>query len=67
MKLEKNNKPETILVISSIEKQTIQKIKGIAYLRDTRIKHIINTALAEYIKNFEAAYGTIQLINQDKN
>ena len=67
MKLEKNNKPETILVISSIEKQTIQKIKGIAYLRDTRIKHIINTALAEYIKNFEAACGTIQLINQDKN
>ena len=45
MKLEKNNKPETILVISSIEKQTIQKIKGIAYLRDTKIKQIINAAL----------------------
>jgi hypothetical protein len=67
MKLEKKNKPETILVTSSIEKQTIQKIKGIAYLKDTRIKHIISAALEEYIKNFEAANGTIQLITKNKN
>ena len=67
MKLEKNNKSETVFVTASIKKQTIQKIKGIAYLRDTKIKQIINAALEEYIQHFESVHGTIQLITKNKN
>jgi hypothetical protein len=61
-------KEEVNIVVTTIKTdvETLQKLRGIAYWERIKLKEVINAAFKDYINNYEATKGYIQLVSKDK-
>jgi hypothetical protein len=57
--IEKKNKPSNTTLQINIE--NLEKMRAIAYWDRVLLKDIVNTALSEYIEQYESKNGTIKV------